>query len=139
MVTVIYLHGRPVRAAITNEAELALGTVTNPLLADINLIFGCMLAKRVWFKEDVPKDAVQITDNLYTIFKTVKYAKTCSFDDIDNGAEASDYPLVADIKHFVPDWLEIDFKKGKWCGTFGFDRELAKTLNRVMVGDQSLA
>ncbi|GMR21594.1 MAG: hypothetical protein BMS9Abin36_2196 [Gammaproteobacteria bacterium] len=135
METIIHLHNRPVRVKVSKKARLAENSIGGPLLAEINLIFGCMLAKRVWFKDDVPKKAVQITDKLYTIFHTVRYAKTCSFDAIDNGAEASDYPLVADIKHFVPDWLDIDFHRGEWRGTFGFSRELALELGE----DNSIA
>ncbi len=135
METIIHLHNRPIRARVSKKAQLAENSLSGPVLAEINLIFGCMLAKRVWFKNEVTPDAVPVSDNIHVLFRCVRYAKTCSLTDIDNGAEATDYPLVADIKHFVPDWLDIDFRKGEWRGAFGFSRELALELGK----DNSIA
>lgn len=135
METIIQLHSRPVRVRLSRAATDTLENLSGPVQAEINLIFGCMPAKRVWFKNEVSPDAVPISDNLHVYYRCVRYAKTCSFTDIDNGAEATDYPLVADKKHFVPDWLDIDFHKGEWRGTFGFSRELALELGK----DSSIA
>ncbi len=123
----IHLYDRPVNVQLSSAAVRALGSLKKPLLADINLIFGCMIAKRVWFKEDesASADTVEVADNLKVCFRTVRYVKTCRLSDIDNGAVSEDFPLVADIKNFVPDWLRIDFRKGQWKGTFGFDRAIA--------------
>lgn len=126
MKSIIHLYDRPVSVQLSSSALRALDSLKKPLLADINLIFGCMVAKRVWFKEEEYADAVQVAGNLKVCFRTVRYVKTCRLSDIDNGAISEDFPIVADKKNFVPDWLKIDFRKGQWKGTFGFDRALAQ-------------
>jgi len=125
MKSIIHLYDRPVSVQLSGSAVRALDSLKKSLLVDINLIFGCMVAKRVWFKEEEYEGAVQIAGNLKACFRTVRYVKTCRLSDIDKGAESEDFPLVADIKNFVPDWLRIDFRKGQWKGVFGFDRAIA--------------
>ena len=44
--------------------------------------------------------------------------------DIDNGAEASDYPVVGDRGRFVPDLLSIDYRAGKFVGDFTYSMDL---------------
>jgi hypothetical protein len=123
---VIPLHGRALRVRLTSAAQVAFEQREAPLLAEIHLIFGCMVAKRVWFNEEQVQDAVLVTEHLQVCFRSVRYAKTCSFREIDEGAEYDEFPMVADKGRFVPDWLEIDFRKGKWSGTFGYDRAIAQ-------------
>ncbi len=125
MKSIIHLYDRPVSVQLSSSAARALASLKKPLLIDINLIFGCMVAKRVWFKEEEYADAVQVADNLKVCFRTVRYVKTCRLSDIDNGAESEDFPIVADIKNFVPDWLKVEFSRGQWKGTFGYDRAIA--------------
>jgi hypothetical protein len=124
MKSIIQVEGRPVSVQVSNTAMRALESLDDSLLAEIHLIFGCMVAKRVWFKEQPSSDAVSITDKLQVCFRSVRYVKTCRLSDIDNGAVPEDFPLVGEKKRFVPDWLEIDFRKGKWKGTFGYDRAI---------------
>lgn len=126
MKSIIQLEGRPVSVRISHAAMRTLESISSPLLAEIHLIFGCMVAKRVWFKELPSSDAVSVTDKLQVCFRSVRYTKTCRLSDIDNGAVPEDFPLVAEKRRFVPDWLEIDFRKGEWKGTFGFDRAIAQ-------------
>ncbi|MCK4950735.1 MAG: hypothetical protein KAS48_02875 [Gammaproteobacteria bacterium] len=127
MKSIIHLYDSPMNVQLSSSAVRALESLKQPLLADINLIFGCMIAKRVWFKEEesVSADTVEVADNLKVCFRTVRYVKTCRLSDIDNGAVSEDFPLAVDIKNFVPDWLKIDFRRGQWKGAFGFDRAIA--------------
>ena len=123
MNTTIYLHTKPVRLEVTDAAEHALSRRTTPLFVEVQLIFGCMLAKRVWFREEGVAGAVAVTPLLNVWFRPACYAKACSFDAIDNGAVASDYPMVAERKRFVPDLVRIDFRGGKWLGDFTYTRD----------------
>lgn len=125
----IRLHDKSVRVEISPRALSALAQRDKPLVAEVHLIFGCMIAKRVWFKEDTALDSVPVTDGLSMLFKPVGYQKTCRFADIDNGAIPFDYPMVAEKRKFVPDWVGIDFRAGKWVGEFtytptSFDHEI---------------
>ena len=125
----IRLHNKSVRVEISPRALSALAQREKPLVAEVHLIFGCMIAKRVWFKEDTVLDSVPVTSGLSMLFKPVGYQKTCRFADIDNGAIPFDYPMVAEKRKFVPDWVGIDFRTGKWVGEFtytptSFDHEI---------------
>jgi hypothetical protein len=119
----IFLHGKPVRLELSRAAQRALAQRSTPLYAEVQLIFGCMIAKRVWFREEAVDGAVPVTPQLSVWFRPACYAKSCSFDDIDNGAVASDYPMVAERKHFVPDLVRIDYRGGKWTGDFTYTRD----------------
>ncbi|MDH5435439.1 MAG: hypothetical protein OEX83_01655 [Gammaproteobacteria bacterium] len=124
MKTIIKLHERPVHISISQKALNIIASNQMPLVAEIDLIFGCMVAKRVWFKDVIPDDAIKVVDNLFACFRSVRYAKTCVFDDIDNGAIPEEFPIALEKRRFVPDWLNIEYKKGKLVGTFGFDRNM---------------
>lgn len=129
MITTVSLHGKTVRIEISEAAQRMLKRRARPLMAEVNLVFGCMLAKRVWFRETIHSEAVPVVEGLSVWFRPVAYAKTCSFDDIDAGAEAHDYPMVADRGRFTPDALFIDYRRGRWCGDFTYSRALMEALN----------
>lgn len=124
MITTIQLHGKPVRVELSAAAERALAKRARPLFVEVQLIFGCMIAKRVWFREEAVENAVPVNSKLSVWFRPARYAKACSFDDIDNGAEASDYPIVGDRRRFVPDLLSIDYRAGKWIGDFTYSMDV---------------
>lgn len=122
MNTTLNLYGKPVRLELSSAAERALSRRTTPLFVEVQLIFGCMIAKRVWFREEPVDGAVPVTPMLNVWFRPARYAKACSFDAIDNGAVASDYPMVAERRCFVPDIVRIDYRGGKWVGDFTYRR-----------------
>jgi hypothetical protein len=124
MIVTIQLHGKPVRVELSAAAERALSKRANPLFAEVQLIFGCMIAKRVWFRDEAVENAVSVNSKLNVWFRPARYAKACSFDDIDNGAEASDYPVAGDRGRFVPDLLSIDYRAGKWIGDFTYSMDV---------------
>jgi hypothetical protein len=123
MIVTIQLHGKPVRVELSAAAERALSKRANPLFAEVQLIFGCMIAKRVWFRDEAVENAVSVNSKLNVWFRPARYAKACSFDDIDNGAEASDYPVAGDRGRFVPDLLSIDYRGGKFTGDFTYSMD----------------
>ena len=125
MKTTIHLHSKPVHLEVSRAAEHALAHRTTPLFAEVQLIFGCMIAKRVWFREEAAAGAVAVTPQLSVWFRPASYAKSCSFDAIDNGAVASDYPVVGELGRFVPDRVRIDYRNGKWVGDFTYTRDPA--------------
>lgn len=128
----IQLYGKPVRVELTAAAERALARRTEPLFVEVQLIFGCMVAKRVWFHEETNKDAVPVTPKLSVWFRPARYEKACSFDDIDGGAVASDFPMVVDRKRFVPDVVHIDYRAGKWVGDFTYSMDVFRAQNAAL-------
>ena len=123
----IQLYGKPVRVELSAEAERALAQRSAPLYAEVQLIFGCMIAKRVWFRDEANENAVTVTPKLSMWFRPARYEKACSFDDIDSGAEASDFPIAVDRKGFVPDVVHIDYRAGKWVGDFTYSMNVFRT------------
>ena len=115
----VTIHRKRVQVVISKKAYKKLALRHKPLVAVVHLIFGCMVAKRVWFKEDILEEFVAITDNLAVCFDVVRYTN-CSFSNIDGGAEPEPYPIKGDIKRYVPDYLYIDFVKNKYSGDFSF-------------------
>jgi hypothetical protein len=128
MKTTITLHGKTVLVEISDAARRMLAKRARPLMCEVNLVFGCMLAKRVWFRDEIHAEAVPVVADLSAWFRPVGYAKACSFDDIDAGAEAFDYPMVADRRRFTPDALFIDYRGGEWVGDFTYSRALLREL-----------
>lgn len=115
------VHGKYMQVAITKKAANELTRRPKPTVAIVHLIFGCMVAKRVWFSEVIPVDAIEITDSIFVCFDVVRYAN-CSLTNIDGGAEPEPFPLQRDIKKFVPDQLAIDFRSNKLSGEFEYTR-----------------
>jgi hypothetical protein len=129
MITTIRLHGKTVRVELSAAAEHALAKRAQPLFAEVQLIFGCMIAKRVWFRDEASPGAVPVTPKLNVWFRPARYEKACSFDDIDNGAVASDFPMAVDRKGFVPDVVRIDYRAGKWQGDFTYSLDVYASRN----------
>jgi len=113
------LFGREVQVELSRRAEKALQTREKPVVAVVHLIFGCMLAKRVWFRDTVDDDVVPVTDKLGMTFNTVRYA-VCSLKLIDGGAEPEDFPLALEKGRFVPDTVCIDYRKHEFTGEFSY-------------------
>ena len=132
MSATIQLYGKAVRVELTAAAERALAQRSAPLYAEAQLIFGCMIAKRVWFREEANANAVAVTPKFHVWFRPARYQKACSFDEIDGGAEASDYPMAVDRKRFVPDVLTIDHRAGKWIGNFTYSMDVYREQNAAL-------
>jgi len=113
------LFGREVQVELSRRAEKALRAREKPLVAVVHLIFGCMLAKRVWFRDEVDDDVVPVTDKLAMTFNAVRYA-VCSLKLIDGGAEPEDFPLALEKGRFVPHKVFIDYRKHEFTGDFSY-------------------
>ena len=124
----VSLYGKTLQVALSPAAQHALVERAAPLLAEIHLIFGCMIVKRVRFKETIAGVAVPVTDKLFVNFRPVRYQKTCRLSDIDADENPEDFPLVAERRCYVPDRLSIDFRAGGWRGDFTYDRALNAAL-----------
>ena len=132
MITTIQLHGKPVRVELSASTKRALAKRAAPLFAEVQLIFGCMIAKRVWFRDEPVENAVPVNSKLSMWFRPARYQKACSFDDIDNGAEASDFPMAVDRKGFVPDVVYIDYRAGKYIGEFTYSMDIFRNQNPLL-------
>ena len=118
----VNLHDKEVRVELSDAAAAQAASLSEPLVVEVHLIMGCMVVKRVWFKPPSEHDSLPLLDQLRICFRVVKYEKHCRIAHIDSGdEEPSDFPIVADKKAFVPNWLKIDYQQGEWSGEYGYD------------------
>ncbi|HHJ15182.1 MAG TPA: hypothetical protein ENJ80_00625 [Gammaproteobacteria bacterium] len=125
MYKTVILAGKPVHVELTRAAECAVADLQQLLVAEVHLILGCMVLKRVWFRsaDAVNARPVTLSGLLGACFRTVRYSKSCRISHIDQGdEEPTDFPLAVSKRQFAPNWLKIDFRSGQWVGTFGYDR-----------------
>mgnify|MGYP001031137776 CR=1 FL=1 len=103
---------------LSPRAQRALATRTTPLLAEMELLFSCLIRKRVRFSEQVAADAVPATDRLSVRFRPVM-TRVCAVADVADSPPLDDFP-IADPRPYVPHWLAIDYRRGRWLGEFGY-------------------
>lgn len=114
----IEIQGKEVTVSLTPAAEKELLRRDKILIAEMELYFSCLIRKKVRFKEDSDTGSVNVTDQFAVRFRPVM-TKTCGIDYEGDEPPLEDFPIEKP-EAFVPHWLKIDFKKGKWIGEFGF-------------------
>lgn len=115
----VELNGKHLRVSLTPAAEQALTQRSEPLQAEMELYFSCLIRKQVNFS-DGPRspDAVAIGDKLNVRFHPVM-SQVCSVEGHLEGPPVTDFPIVKQ-ERFSPHWLEIDYHDGRWSGQFGY-------------------
>ncbi|HQU14492.1 MAG: hypothetical protein B7Z66_02500 [Chromatiales bacterium 21-64-14] len=115
----VQLFDRPVRLVLTPSAERAATERAAPLIAEMELLFSCMVAKRFHFHEAEPDAAaVAVSPMLHLAFRAT-VASTC---DVGEGKPLRhDSTPLPDPRPYVPKWCRIDWANGSWHGEFGYD------------------
>lgn len=114
----IEIQGKQVTVTLSKSAEKALVSRDKILVAEMELYFSCLIRKQVRFKEDIEGSLVNVSEKLAVRFRPVM-TKSCGIDYEGDEPPLEDFPIQKP-EAFVPHWLKIDFKKGEWCGEFGF-------------------
>lgn len=101
----------------TKRADQALKQQADPLLAEMQLYFSCVVKKRVLFHSNSDINAIPVNPYLNIIFRTVQ-ASSCNPDEF-----AKHYPVEQDINsaaanRMCPSQLNIDFKNQAWVADF---------------------
>lgn len=109
---------------LSRSAKKKLKGLSAPLYVEMELYFSCMVRKVVRFSQSLPegKEFVPVSDKLAVSFNSVAAAACSTADNNsskDNNASLSASSGQASVK-FMPQWLEIDFSKGAWSGSFGY-------------------
>lgn len=107
-----------VEIRLSRRAERALAERSSPLMAEMELLFSCLIRKRVRFGETGGQEAVPVSDRLSVSFRPVM-TKACTLADIEGETPLADFP-IADPGPYVPRWLAIDYRRGEWSGQFGY-------------------
>ena len=124
----VEMMGKQIQVEISNNAKRQLDNRITPLFIEMELYFSCLLRKQVRVNGNVDNDQhealdknffVQLSKNLHISFRPVM-TKSCSVSSCEGEKPPlSDFPIKKP-QSYVPKWLKIDFKKGEWCGHFGY-------------------
>jgi len=113
----ITLHDKTVEIRLTAAAQKALAQRTTPLVAEMELLFSCLLRKRVNFGE-AAEHTTPVSDRLAVRFRPIM-TRHCSVSEGGASPPSDDFP-IANPRPYVPNWLAIDYRRGKWVGAFGY-------------------
>ena len=120
----VKMMGKIIQVELSNNAKKQLDKRTKPLLVEMELYFSCLLRKEIRIVETLREQldeafSVQLSDNLHISFRPVM-TKSCSVSSCEGEKPpVSDFPIKKP-QSYVPKWLKLDFKRGEWCGDFGY-------------------
>ena len=119
MNTTIEIDGKQVAVSTSKEADEILTHRNLPLTVEMELLFSCLLCKKVRFfaEQDPSTTSVQVSDKLSVRFRPVML-RDCPRDEAEK-RPTTDFPIVKQ-KPYIPRWLHIDFRFGHWFGEFGY-------------------
>jgi hypothetical protein len=113
----ITLHDKSLEVRISKAAQKALALRNRPLVAEMELLFSCLLRKRVIFG-DAAEQSTPVNAHLAVRFRPIMTRK-CSVAEGGATPPSEGFPLE-NPRPYVPNWLAIDFRRGKWVGEFGY-------------------
>ncbi|MGD8526809.1 MAG: hypothetical protein PVJ63_11210 [Thioalkalispiraceae bacterium] len=113
----VQLGDYPLEVRWTKRADRALAKRAQPLNAEMQLYFSCVVKKRVVFENDKNRPTVTVTDKLAVNFRAVP-ASSCSPEEF-----ASNYPIDGEFnsdasRKMHPCRLDIDYKNQQWSASF---------------------
>ena len=120
----VEMLGKQIQVEISKHAERQLQNRTVPLFVEMELYFSCLLRKEIRIRESVREKldegfSTQLSDLLHISFRPVM-TRSCSVSSCDGDKPPlSDFPIEKP-RSYIPKWLKLDFKKGEWCGDFGY-------------------
>jgi len=117
MQTTVEISGRSVEVQTTSAADHALRESGAGILAEMELYFSCLIRKKVRFHPvGSHDDEVAAGEGLTVRFRPVMTA-SCPVDSDE--VPVADFPIQKP-EAYVPRWLHIDYRHGKWVGEFGY-------------------
>lgn len=120
----VEMLGKRIQLDISDNAEQQLKVRNTPLFIEMELYFSCLIRKqlRVYEKQHDSIDerfSSRVSDNLQISFRPVM-TKSCSISSCEDGKPPlSDFPIKKP-RSYIPKWMSLDYKKGAWCGDFGY-------------------
>ena len=121
---IVKMMGKEIQVELSDKAEKQLSYRSTPLFVEMELYFSCLLRKELRIYETIREQldeafSTQLSDNLQISFRPVM-TKSCSVSSCEGEKPPlSDFPIQKP-QSYVPKWLKIDYRKGEWCGDFGY-------------------
>ncbi len=121
---IVEMLGKQIQVEISKHAERQLSNRKTPLFVEMELYFSCLLRKEIRIRETLREKldeefSAQLSESLHISFRPVM-TKSCSVSSCaGDKPPLSDFPIERP-QSYIPKWLKLDFKKGKWCGDFGY-------------------
>jgi len=109
---------------LSPAARQALEQRGEDLVVELELLFSCLVRKRVKFPLQPPTGSYPLTSperKIAAHFHPI-VRHHCRLEEIE-GEQASDDLPLANPKAFMPYWLQLDFHDGIWSGEFGYARD----------------
>ncbi len=120
----VEMLGKQIQVELSRNAKRQLSNRKAPLFVEMELYFSCLLRKEIRIRESLREKlneefCVQLSDILHISFRPVM-TRSCSVSSCEGESPPlSDFPIEKPHS-YVPKWLKLDFKKGEWCGDFGY-------------------
>ena len=114
----------PIQVQLTAGAERALAMYPIPLLLELELLFSCMIRKRVRFPTSPHADAIPVqgTDPRLALYFHPVCTKVCAIADTDV-PDLMTFPICR-VTPFIPRAVSLDYRKDAWVGDFYYPQEL---------------
>ncbi len=121
----VRLQGKSVRIDISADAVREADAGNQPVLAELELYFSCLVRKQLRFRrlhdQQTEGDGlVRVIPGFYTSFRAITTSH-CAIVDAGGGVPVETMP-VQHPERFVPDWIRIDYRARQWRGEYGFAR-----------------
>ncbi|OOZ43021.1 hypothetical protein [Solemya elarraichensis gill symbiont] len=114
--------GKQINLALSKRAIRQLQQREESLHVNMELLFSCLLRKRVLFSDERPSEAdtsLGDVDKLALYF-TPRMTKACHVSDLYGPPDSAAFPLQH-TRRFLPGWLEIEYHpRDGWKGAFGY-------------------
>jgi len=123
----INLSGKQVLIDVSAGAVRAVTESPVAIAAELELYFSCLVRKQLRFRR-LPGlapgvvDYVRVIPGLYTLFRAVTTAHCPIAAGGVDGPPVETLPMHQP-ERFVPDWIRIDYRTGRWVGEFGYARK----------------
>jgi hypothetical protein len=118
------LYGRTLEVTFSPAAMTAAAALTSPLTVELELYFSCLVRKAVRFHaalpaaEDSPDSHTRVLDQVHLQFSPVT-TQHCSMESQSGAPPLERMPLTKP-QSFLPHWVNIDYRHGKWLGEYGW-------------------